>query len=472
MKSYTLSLFLLTPLLATGASAQAAPTLQPTSLSRATVNDAAAAHFQSGMAAADYNFPAKAAEHFGQAAAASPGWGIARVMNALYAPELDRAARIVELNRGVADAAGGTTLELLAALTYRERFTSGAQAARPLARALSEMAPDNPTFAMVNAFRGGLTEQERIAALQEVANRFPTYGAPHNLIAYDRWRLGDRPGALQAAETQVRLTPNQPNAHDTYAEILQWAGRFDDAGAHYQHALDRAPDFIAAHVGLAEIDQLQQRGGDARERLAREIARTTDVGDFAYLRVAVANSYLADGRLAEAQGILAELAGSATTRGDSAGVSGLHVRMAVADAFVGNGRAAEGHLSQASSFGRVDDFFATLVHALTGHPDLARASAAAFAARMQANRTAAGKEAVHAVAGFARLAENDCAGAAAEWAQTSGIGVVGLGRVLCMERTGKGAEARALRAELATSGDFDLSDYALAAVHGRMRGSR
>ena len=58
------------------------------------------------------------------------------------------------------------------------------------------------------------------------------------------------------------MLPNEPNAQDSYAEILRQAGKFDAAVEHYQAALKMAPGFSI--MGLADTYALQ--GDEERAR--------------------------------------------------------------------------------------------------------------------------------------------------------------------------------------------------------------
>ena len=60
----------------------------------------------------------------------------------------------------------------------------------------------------------------------------------------------------------AEVIPNEPNAQDSYAEILRMAGKYDDAIEHYQAALKMAPGFSI--MGLADTYALQ--GDEERAR--------------------------------------------------------------------------------------------------------------------------------------------------------------------------------------------------------------
>lgn len=231
----------------------------------------AAAEFRAGIA--DFqNFSVEAAaSHFEAAMNADQAFGLARVMYAGLTAKLTQPQRIAELNRGVADAARGSTSELVLAAAYRENFLDRDPAAATLFRAAAELMPTDRYISFTVAVSGS-NPTTLVPALKEFVSRHPNYAPPYNNIAYSLWAQGDRAGALAAAKRQVELNPNAPNPHDTYAEILQWNGNFAEASAAYRRAAATAPRFPEAHAGLAEVDALQGRYDQARAHLNEAIA--------------------------------------------------------------------------------------------------------------------------------------------------------------------------------------------------------
>ena len=58
--------------------------------------------------------------------------------------------------------------------------------------------------------------------------------------------------AIQFAE-EIRLMPNDTNAHYRLAQALQQQGKFAEAVPQYREALRRTPDFPEARAALAAI---------------------------------------------------------------------------------------------------------------------------------------------------------------------------------------------------------------------------
>jgi tetratricopeptide (TPR) repeat protein len=90
----------------------------------------------------------------------------------------------------------------------------------------------------------------------------PDYPPALNSAAYAYAQMGDFPKAIKLMQHYAEVIPNEPNAQDSYAEILRMAGKYDDAIEHYQAALKMAPGFSI--MGLADTYALQ--GDEERAR--------------------------------------------------------------------------------------------------------------------------------------------------------------------------------------------------------------
>jgi adenylate cyclase len=104
-----------------------------------------------------------------------------------------------------------------------------------------------------------IAEAERAVALD-----------PSGSASYDTYAtvlvMACRPEeAIPLLQKAIRLNPNA--AADTFAYLgnaLRNAGRFEEAVSAYKKALQRAPDFIVPHIGLATTYSLMGREKEAR----------------------------------------------------------------------------------------------------------------------------------------------------------------------------------------------------------------
>jgi tetratricopeptide (TPR) repeat protein len=99
---------------------------------------------------------------------------------------------------------------------------------------------------------------------------------PHNNLAYIYADKGQWDKAIASAERYAELVPGEANPLDTKAEILMLAGKFDEAEATFRAALKVAPDFAIAHEGVAatKFHRDDWAGGLAELRAAVSAAKS------------------------------------------------------------------------------------------------------------------------------------------------------------------------------------------------------
>ena len=100
------------------------------------------------------------------------------------------------------------------------------------------------------------------AVLDRALEVDPDYPPALNSAAYAHAQMGDFPKAIKLMRHYAEVIPNEPNAQDSYAEILRMAGKYADAIEHYQAALKMAPGFSI--MGLADTYAL--KGDEERAR--------------------------------------------------------------------------------------------------------------------------------------------------------------------------------------------------------------
>ncbi|MEP6858935.1 MAG: tetratricopeptide repeat protein, partial [Gemmatimonadales bacterium] len=274
-----------------------------TALKLSTTVPQAASEFKAGVVDwENFSFDA-AASHFQSALKSDPNLGLARTMYGFIGGqitgELTQPQALAEADRGVADAAShGTTNELLLATAYREALRGNNRAAAALFRAASLLMPRDRIIAL-NGIPNA-TGASGIPMLHEFIAKNPDYPLSYNTLAYALWGQGDRAGAEQAAKRQVELNANAPNPHDTYAEILQWNGKFPEAIAEYRLASMTAPKFPEAYAGLAEVEALQGHYDQARAYLNQAMANAwTPQQRLNYMRQ-IAGTYALQGNAPDA----------------------------------------------------------------------------------------------------------------------------------------------------------------------------
>lgn len=342
-----------------------------------TDSEQARTHFWAGMEETHNVHPAGAFEQFELAVAADPDWGVAHVMRAQSAA-IPNGQRLEEISQGIAAMGGATADELLiAAAILASRSGNGSDASQ-IVGTLSRSNPDDPYAAFwaaqTAAGRGG--QMDPVAMWEGVIEDFPDYAPAHNMLAYARWAIEDKSGAIEAVREYVRLAPNHPNPHDSYAEMLQGIGHYADALTHYGHAASRGEQYDAAHTGMAETYALM---GDFQSA-ARHMEMAAEIALAPNTRVnhlrGAASAYMLDGDRTAAMDALAEAA-EAAPNDNTAGF--VHLQMALTAGMMGRGGDVADHLTRAGELTGGDDDthhgVSAMAHAAAGHRDQAMEAA-------------------------------------------------------------------------------------------------
>ena len=248
---------------------------KPDRLAFASCADAARPHLAAALMEIENIGATRADPHLDAALAADPGCPFARALHAFGRTGLAAGDRLRELDRAVVDAAAGDVAELVAIAALREFRRPVTPARAALIEAAARVAPDEPYFATVAANQG-TDNAVRAARLQEVVNRFPDYAAARNLLGYALYRSGSTAEGLREIGEYVRLLPDHPNSHDSYAELVQLEGRLDEAEGHYRRALELDPDYDQGHIGLAEVAELRGDRAAARGHIQAALSRVND----------------------------------------------------------------------------------------------------------------------------------------------------------------------------------------------------
>jgi tetratricopeptide (TPR) repeat protein len=104
------------------------------------------------------------------------------------------------------------------------------------------------------------------------------YATAYNQLGYLYSRRGEYDKAIVALEKYVHLLPDQPNPHDSYAEVLRLSGRFDQALEHYRMALKIDPTFYISQKELGETYSLMGEEERARAEYAKAIHEAPSSG--------------------------------------------------------------------------------------------------------------------------------------------------------------------------------------------------
>jgi tetratricopeptide (TPR) repeat protein len=337
----------------------------------------AVAEFRLAWKAAEIGQQEPTLTHLKAAIARDPSFGLARVFYVLQnGVQYDR--QEAELNRGVADAAKGSNSELLLAMALREWQLSHLSAPA-LFRAVNELMPEDAYLASLGVGLGdpaGLYERQK-----SVTVKFPNYAPAWNDFAYASWAKGHHEQALLAAEKQLHLLQDKPNSHDTYAELLQWSGKYSEALHHYGEAFALDSGFVEALTGMAEVETLQRHGAKAEGYIDQAIARTRLPNyKLAYMRERVVVDLLAGDGQHQVSGLEA-VVNEAKAQNDSATAAVTLSQLSALNASNGDTTKAIELIAMARAIHPAPLafalFFQAMAHAILEHWDAAEADLAA-----------------------------------------------------------------------------------------------
>jgi tetratricopeptide (TPR) repeat protein len=448
---------------------QTTDTAPPATLVVTSSSAEAKSEFWAGLHDNRYFFFERAAQHLAKAVALDPDFGLARVLYGSVAVDYSDAQRQREYDAGVAAAAKATMGEALVALAWRD-WSLGRPTAPALLRAATEVFPADGGLAsdLATASTQNQGNDTVIAAFRALLAKFPDQVGANNTLAYTLWAAGDHAGALAAAQAQVQGASQDPNPHDTYAELLAWSGQLDEAAQHYQHALDADSMFSEALAGSAEVRQLQGRGAEARTLYAQAIAREPSRAARLNHQYSIAISYLYDGNRTLALSQLATVAQQAAADSNPFLAALAHRQMAVVEGMFGNAKAVAAHLAAAQGDGNrlAQDVFTTWAYGGARQLDSARA-AADRVSQAAASGNANQRRTAHMLQGFVALQNNAAQQAMDELnqADTTSSLVQEL-RAESQKRLGNKAQAQALRTAVLSGSVWSLPD-AIARMRAR-----
>ena len=158
---------------------------------------------------------------------------------------------------------------------------------------------------IASSVTGGFTPLRWAHLAREIAARLGGDPPPSLLACCEaladaarRREAGDNPGALDACLAAVAAAPAEPAAHFHLAQLLQAAGREDEARAAYRRTLERDPSY--AHAFMTRGPYLYRRGRLREAEAAYSEALALDPDDsHAHLglaMVAMKGRYPADAR--------------------------------------------------------------------------------------------------------------------------------------------------------------------------------
>jgi len=118
-----------------------------------------------------------------------------------------------------------------------------------------------------------------VKSLSRAVELDPKFTLPYNQLGYAYRAQGKNAEAEKTFKKYAELLPDDPNPHDSYAELLMRLGRFDDSVAEYKKALQIDPYFLSAYVGIANNQIFAGKGDDARATLKQMLTKARNDGE-------------------------------------------------------------------------------------------------------------------------------------------------------------------------------------------------
>jgi tetratricopeptide (TPR) repeat protein len=292
---------------------------------------------------------------YDQAIAADPTFAIAYYGRALAAAtNADFFANLEKAMANVDQASEGEQL-LIRALDAGVRGEPDEQL--QILQQLVETHPNDERAhnALGGAYTGRQEFEKGIAEFERAIEIDPEFSASYNNLGYAQRAVGNYAAAEEAFKRYIDLIPDDPNPHDSYAELLMKMGRHDESIAEYRAALAADPEFTFSYVGIATNQTLMGQGDAARTTLQELYDKAPDSGVRRQALINKASSYLHEGNTDAAMAALGEAHVIAQGENDWLAVSGDHQLMGDVQLFAGNADEAATHYAQALESGEQAD---------------------------------------------------------------------------------------------------------------------
>ncbi len=424
----------------------------------------------------------EAYQKYGEAVAADSGFALAYYGRAISSPTA--AAFFENLEQAVARVDRITPAERHLILGLQAGANSHPEGQRAHYAALVEA---YPTDARGHFLLGGnynaIPDYDRaIEHYNKAIELDPSFSGAYNSLGYAYRAVGKFPEAERTFKKYIELLPKEPNPYDSYAEFLMKMGRFEESIGAYRKALANDPNFTFSYIGIGNNQMLMGKLAEARATFQQLFDRAPNDGLRRTALFWTADSYLHEGKLAEARDTIHRMSAIAEKSGDLVALSG--DRVLEGNVLLETGGSADAALAQYHEAVQVIEravapeevkeaarrnnlYTEALVALREGDVGAAKSKTDQYRKQVEAQRVPFEIQQVHELAGRIALAEGDGNRAVAELEQASQQDP----RILwalsrAYEAKGDAKEARSMAEKTA---DFNQLSFALAYVRDEAR---
>lgn len=236
-----------------------------------TKSEEAKKEFLQGQDLSDRLLVQDAIAHFDKAVALDPTFASAEL--ALANTAGTPGDFLNHLNKAVSLAGNASEGEqLLIAATEAGANGNAAAQKNDLEKLVAEYPKDERAQLSLGNYYFGVQDYAQAIAHYTAATEIaPTYSNAYNILGYAYRQTGDYASAEQTFKKYTEMIPNDPNPHDSYAELLMKMGRFDDSITQYRQALSVDSHFNPSRFGIAG-DLMYQGKPDAATAALQEMA--------------------------------------------------------------------------------------------------------------------------------------------------------------------------------------------------------
>ncbi|MFQ5649838.1 MAG: tetratricopeptide repeat protein [bacterium] len=171
---------------------------------------------------------------------------------------------------------------------------------------LQQLAETFPKDKRVHATLGNLyygqdEDDKAIQAFRKAIEIDPDYSTAYNSLGYAYREKGDFEKAEEAFKNYIRLLPDEANPHDSIADLYTRMGKHEDAIRHYEKAAELNPKFAVSQRKIGMNLIYMGKFEEARQAFDKAITMESTVAGKLSDLDRVANSYLYEGKLNQAQ---------------------------------------------------------------------------------------------------------------------------------------------------------------------------